>query len=185
MTTPDDNNGFDLKTREFIEENRKRFRNIGYVLIVVGILAILFPLIGSIAVKLLVGWFFLITGAVTLYHAFWAKTWSGALWSGVIGLIHLALGVYLTFFPLTGLIALTALVAIVFILQGGLELGIGLRHRPQTGWGWLALSGIASGLLGILLILGLPGTAVWALGVMLGLNAITTGFAFVFVARQS
>ena len=71
-----------------------RFKNVGYVLIVLGVLAILFPLIFSIAAKTLLVWVFLLTGAAMLYHAFQSKEWQSAIWSGLIALMHIALGVY-------------------------------------------------------------------------------------------
>ena len=116
-----------------IRENRDRFQRLGWILVVIGALAILFPLVSSIAAKALVGWLLLMSGAAMLYHAFEARTWGSALQSGAIGLVNLALGVYLAFFPLTGLVGLTLLLGLVFLLQGGFEGGMALRHRPRKG----------------------------------------------------
>ncbi len=162
---------------------RARFRRVGYVLIAIGVLAILFPLVASVAAKVFIGWVFLISGAVVLYHAFQSRDWGAALFSGLIGVLQLAVGVYLAFFALTGLVALTLLMAAVFLLQGGIEVVIGLQHRPGIGWGWMTISGAVSGLLGLLLIVGLPDTALWAIGLMLGLNALTSGVSFVMLTR--
>ena len=59
------------------------------------------------------------------------------------------------------------------------------RHRPEQGWGWLMVNGIVTGTLGILLILGLPGTALWAIGLLMGLNFLMTGIAFVSLASAA
>ncbi len=167
-----------------IRENRDKFQRLGWILVVIGVLAILFPLVSSIAAKGLVGWLLLLSGAAMLYHAFQARTWGSALQSGAIGLVNLALGVYLAFFPLTGLVGLTLLLGLVFLLQGGFEGGMALRHRPRKGWVWLAVSGMASFGLGFLLILGLPRTALWAIGLMLGINLLSSGVSFVALARS-
>ena len=166
-----------------IRTHRNRFTWLGISLIVVGLAAILFPLIFSIVAKVLVGWVLLVGGAAMLWHAFQARDWASALQSGAIGVLYLAMGVYLAFFPLTGLIGLTALLGVIFLLQGGVEAAMALRHRPRRGWGWLALSGAASVLLGVLLIAGLPQTALWALGLMLGINLVSSGVSFVALAR--
>ena len=170
---------------EVVRANRSRFRWIGIAMIVIGILAILFPLVFSIAAKVALGWFFLITGAVMLWHAFQAKDWSPAIWSGATALLHLALGVYLAFFALTGLVGLTLLLGVVFLAQGAFEALMAYRHRPEQGWGWLMVNGIVTGTLGILLILGLPGTALWAIGLLMGLNFLMTGIAFVSLASAA
>lgn len=172
-----------------LRENAGRFRWLGIALIVVGVLAILFPVFASIAAKVMIGWFLLLTGALVLWHAFQARDWSGAIWSGLIGLLHLAAGVYLAFFPLTGLIGLTVLMAILFALQGGVELGLAWQHRPGhgregPGWAWMGISGLVSLGLAILLLMGLPGTALWALGLLLGINFLSSGISFVALASQ-
>jgi uncharacterized membrane protein HdeD (DUF308 family) len=172
---------------EAVRQNAGRFRWLGVALIVIGVLAILFPLVASIAAKVMLGWFLLVTGALVLWHAFQAAGWRPAVLSGLIGLLQLAAGVYLAFFPLTGLIGLTALLAALFVVQGGMELGLSWQHRPghgraDKGWIWLGLSGVVSLVLGILLILGLPGTALWALGLILGINFLTSGLSFVMLA---
>ncbi len=168
---------------DVVREYRSQFRNVGIALIVLGVLAVLFPLIFSIAAKVFLGWVFLLTGGVMLYHAFHVRSWQSALWSGLIAVLHLALGVYLGFFALTGLVGLTFLLGLVFIVQGVFEGLIAVQHRPQTGWGWLALNGAVTLILGFLLIAGLPGTALWAIGLLLGLNFLMSGIAFMALAR--
>jgi uncharacterized membrane protein HdeD (DUF308 family) len=161
-----------------VRKNRSRFRWIGIALVVLGVLAILFPLVFSIAAKIGLGWFFLITGGLMLWHAFQAKEWGPALWSGLTALLHLALGVYLAFFALTGLVGLTLFLGFAFILQGAFEGMMALRHRPETGWGWLMTNGVVTAVLGVLLIIGLPGTALWGIGLLMGINFLMSGVAF-------
>lgn len=167
-----------------VRKFRRQFRTTGIVLIVLGVLAILFPLVFSIAAKVLLGWVFLLTGAAMLYHAFQAKAWESAIWSGLIAVLHVTLGVYLAFFALNGLVGLTFLLGVVFLIQGAVEAMIALQHRNKAGWRWLALNGAVTLLLGALLIAGLPGTALWALGLFLGINFLASGIAFVALARS-
>lgn len=167
-----------------IRSHRRRFTVLGMVLIGLGCLAILFPLLSSIAVKLMLGWFFLLVGASLLFAAFQMRDWRSAVWAGLIGVLHLAAGVYLTFFPLTGLIGLTFFVGLVFLAQGAGEAVMAWQHRPRDGWVWLGVSAAASLLLGVMLIAGLPGTALWALGLFLGVNLISSGASFVALARM-
>ena len=178
----------DKTLRDVVAENRSRFLWFGILMIVVGIIAILFPLLASITAKFMVGAFLLVTGAAALWHAFQAKSWKPGLLSGFIGLLHLVAGVYLLIAPLTGLIGLTALMAFVFGTQGVAELILAWQHRPGhgnegPGWAWMGLSGLVSLVLGLLLFLGLPGTALWALGLVLGVNFLSSGISFVALSR--
>ena len=168
-----------------VRDHRTRFTVLGIGLIVLGCLAIVFPLLSSIAVKLVIGWFFLMTGAAVLFSAFQLRGWQLALWTGLIGLLQLAAGVYLAFFPLTGLIGLTFFTGVVFLIQGAAEAAIALQYRPRSGWVWLGISALASVGLGVILIAGLPQTALWALGMFLGINLISSGVSFVALARAA
>ncbi|MWD28870.1 HdeD family acid-resistance protein [Aquicoccus sp. SCR17] len=176
--------------KQAVRENASRFRWLGIALIVLGILAILFPLVASVATKLLIGWIFLLSGAALLWHAFQARGWQPAVLSGLIGLLQLAVGVYLAFFPLTGLVGLTLILAVVFMVQGAVELALSWQHRPGQGndgpgWVWMGLSGLISLALGMLLTAGLPGTALWAIGLLLGINLLSSGISFVALASAA
>lgn len=182
MTDPD--SGIPQPLQTSIDQHRGRFAFLGWVLILLGLLAVLFPLVSSIAVKLFIGWLLIVPGCFVLYHAFQSRTWSSAIWSGLVGLLQLAAGIFLIATPLDGLIGLTVLMSILFVLQGAVEIGLWAQNRGQRRSSvWMLVSGIASAVLGLLLILGLPGTALWALGLMLGLNLITSGFAFLALTR--
>lgn len=176
--------------RAAVRENIASFRWLGIVLLILGALAILFPLVASIAAKLMIGWIFLISGAFVLWQAFQAKSWRPGLVSGLIGALQLALGVYLAFFPLTGLVSLTLLLAVAFAVQGGFEVMLGWQHRPGhgndgPGWIWMGLSGLVSLLLAGMLVAGLPGTALWALGLLMGINLFSSGLSFVMLASTA
>ncbi len=168
-----------------VKDKAPLFRKWGIALIVIGVLAILFPLVFSIAAKTLLGWIFLLSGAAILWHAFQAREWRAAILSGIIALMHLVLGVYLGLFALTGLVGLTFLLGVVFLCQGGVEGLMAFQHRPEKGWGWLAVNGAATAILGVFLIAGLPGTAMWAIGLMLGLNFLMSGIALVALASAA
>lgn len=170
---------------QVVRQHRTRFTVLGAALIVLGILSILFPLLSSIAVKIAIGWFLLLSGATMLYAAFQLIQWKSALWTGIIGALQLAAGVYLAFFPLTGLVGLTFFIGLIFLFQGTAEAAMAWQYRPRAGWLWLALSAVASLALGVLLIAGLPQTALWALGMLLGINLISSGASFVALARTA
>jgi uncharacterized membrane protein HdeD (DUF308 family) len=171
-----------VETRKLIADKWGWFLALGIVLIVAGLAAIAFPLLSTIATKIVLGWLFLIGGVMMILHAFNAPAWQGFLWSLLIGILYAVAGGYLAFFPLTGLLTLAILLAALFIAEGVFEVIMALRVRPHEGWGFLLLSGIAALLVGVLIAMDLPGSAVWALGLLVGINLLFSGWSYIFLA---
>lgn len=164
-----------------ISEHRGWFYFLGILLIVLGVAAIAFPFVTTIAVKIFIGWLFLIGGVLQIVHAFSTRAWSEFLLDLLIGVLYLVVGGWLAFFPLTGIITLTLLLALLFIIEGIVEFGIAFRIRPHSGWVWMFLSGIIAIAVGVLLIANLPSSAAWAIGLLVGINLIFSGFAYLFL----
>lgn len=177
--------GFEARvaeTKQLISEKWGWFLALGIVLILAGIAAIAFPLLSSIAAKLVLGWLFIIGGVMMIVHAFQAPGWSGFLWELLIGILYAVVGGYLAFFPLSGLLTLTVLIAALFIAEGIFEAIMAFRVRPHEGWVWLLLSGIAALAVGVIIAMGLPESAVWAIGLLVGINLLFSGWSYVFLA---
>jgi uncharacterized membrane protein HdeD (DUF308 family) len=170
------------ETKQLIAEKWGWFLALGIVLIVVGFIAILFPFISTIAAKILLGWLFLVGGVMMILHAFSSQGWEGFIWSLLIGILYAVAGAYLAFFPLTGLVTLAILLSILFLAEGVFEIIMAFRVRPHEGWGFLLLSGIAALAVGVLIALDLPGSATWALGLLVGINLLFTGWSYIFLA---
>ena len=171
------------ESRRLIAEKWGWFLALGIVLIIAGLAAIAFPLLGTIAVKIMLGWLFLI-GGVRDDHARLpgprlAGLPLGAAWSDIL---YAVAGAYLAFFPLTGLLTLAILLAVMFIAEGVFEVIQAFRVRPHEGWGFLLLSGLAALAVGVLIALSLPSSAEWALGLLAGINLLFSGWSYVFLA---
>lgn len=171
-----------MASRQLIAQKWGWFLALGIVLIIVGFAAIVFPFVSTIAAKIMLGWLFLIGGVVMIIHAFSAQGWSGVLWSLLVGILYLVAGAYLAFFPLTGLLTLALLLIILFAAEGIFEVIMAFRVRPHEGWGFLLLSGIAALAVAVLIAMGLPGSATWALGLLVGINLLFSGWSYVFLA---
>jgi hypothetical protein len=88
-------------------------------------------------------------------------------------------------YPLGGALTLAVLVGILFVADGALRVAFGMSARPVVGWGWLVAGGIGSLLVGVILLLGWPATALWATGLLLGINLIFTGLTRITLALTS
>ena len=154
---------------------------LGILLIVLGTLGIVFPFLTTIAAKIFLGWLFLIGGMVQIVHAFSTRGWSEFFLDLLMGVLFLIGGGWLAFFPLTEIITLTIFLAAMFVVQGIIEIAMALRMRPHEGWIWMLLAGIVALAAGLLILAQLPSSATWAIGLLVGINLIMTGWAYLLL----
>lgn len=173
------------KAKAEIAEHRGWFIALGVFLIVVGFLAIIFPLASTIAAKVFLGWLFLIGGVAQIVHAFSTKRWSQFFLNILIGLLYVVAGGWLAFLPLSGIITLTILLSAMFIIEGVFEAMMAFRMRPEQGWGWMMTAGVIAILAGVMIFAQLPSSAIWAIGLLAGINIMSTGFAYLFLALRA
>ncbi|WP_170984148.1 HdeD family acid-resistance protein [Rhodoligotrophos defluvii] len=174
-----------MTTTDFTGPNRRWFLALGIALLVIGFLAILFPLVFTLTAQILVGMAMLVGGIAVLVHAFGERSWSGLLWEILVGALYVIAGLYFIFDPLGGMIAFTIALAAFFIVDGVFRIIMGVKARPHSGAIWAIIGGVLSILLGILIWSGLPGSATWAVGTLVGINLAFAGAAFVAMGTSA
>ena len=112
---------------------------------------------------------------------FWARQAPGFWWSLISAIIGIAAGVVLLLWPISGAVSLTLVLIAFFVVEGIASILYAIEHRNQlTGrWGWMLVSGIIDLILAAIIFAGLPGTAVWALGLLVGINMVFGGVALI------
>ena len=170
-----------------VREHWKLFLIEGIILVILGILAILVPPLATIAVTILIGWLFLISGVAGLITTFGARHAPGFWWSLLSALLGIAAGLVLLVWPLSGAISLTLLLIVFFIIEGVLSIMYAIEHKRElTGqWGWMLVSGIIDLILAAMIWGGLPSTAAWALGLLVGINMLFGGSAMIAMAMHA
>jgi uncharacterized membrane protein HdeD (DUF308 family) len=161
----------------------------GVILVLLGLLAILLPPIATLAVEVLVGSLFLISGIVGLFTTFMLRHAPGFWWSLFSAVLAIGAGLVLLAWPLSGVLTLTLFLAAFFIMEGVATIMFALDHRRDlTGrWGWVLASGIVDLVLAAIIFAGFPGTAAWAIGLLVGINMVMGGtslMAIAFYARS-
>lgn len=168
--------------KQAVADNWGWFLALGILLVVAGVAAIAFPLVSTIAAKIALGWIFLAAGLVIIIHAFSIQRWGGFLMELLLGVLYLIAGGWLAFFPFTGIITLTIVLAALFLVEGVLEVIMAVRARAHEGWVWLLLSGLIAVAVGVLIAAELPSSAAWAIGLLVGVNLLSTGISFIVLA---
>jgi len=159
----------------------------GIVLLVLGAIAILVPPIAMLAVTIVLGWLFFISGMVGLATSFWMRQAPGFLWSLISALLGIVVGLLLLASPLTGAFSLAVLLVAFFIIEGAASIMFSLDHKRELSgqWGWILVSGIVDLLLAAMILASLPSTATWALGLLVGINMLFGGSALIAMAPHA
>jgi uncharacterized membrane protein HdeD (DUF308 family) len=170
-----------------LHEHWKLYLAEGIVLVLLGIIAILVPPIATLAVTIVLGWLFLISGVVGLVTSFWMRHAPGFLWSLISAILGIAVGFILLASPLSGAFSLTLVLIAFFIIEGVVSIMFALDHKRElTGrWGWMLASGFVDLVLAVIIFAGLPGTAAWAIGLLVGINMIFGGSALIAMALHA
>ena len=153
----------------------------GIVLILLGAIAIVIPPLATLAVTIFLGWLFLISGMVGLATSFWMRHAPGFLWSLISALLGVVVGVLLIGSPLSGAFSLTLVLIAFFVIEGVVSIMFALDHKRELSgrWGWMLFSGIVDLALSVMIFAGLPSTATWAIGLLVGINMIFGGAALI------
>ncbi len=156
----------------------------GIVLVLLGFAAIVVPVVATLAFTLVIGWLFLISGGVGLVTTFWMRNAPGFWWALLSAAIALAAGVILILWPINGVLSLTLVLIAFFAVEGIATLMYAFEHKAQLSgrWVWMLASGIVDLILAGIIFAGLPGTAAWALGLLVGINMLFGGTAMIGMA---
>ena len=159
----------------------------GIILALLGAAAIVIPQVATLAVTILLSWIFFISGVVGLITTFMMRQAPGFWWSLFSAVLAIAAGVALIGWPVRGALSLTILVIVFLILEGIATIMYALEHKRELSgrWGLLLVSGIVDLLLAAILLTGLPNTATWALGLLVGINMLLGGGALIGLALHA
>ena len=158
----------------------------GVVLLILGFLAIVLPMIAGIAVTIFLGWLLVLGGTVGLISTFGARQMPGFAWSLISAVLALAAGVLLIGWPTQGLISVTLVLIAFFLADGLTSVLFAVSHRSALGsrWWWMLASGIVTLVLAIVILSGLPGTAAWALGLIVGIDMVMAGSSLLAIGAS-
>uniref|UniRef100_E6VLW0 HdeD family acid-resistance protein n=1 Tax=Rhodopseudomonas palustris (strain DX-1) TaxID=652103 RepID=E6VLW0_RHOPX len=195
MSLPDDSlrpegvERLQARVEATIRDHWKAFLFEGILLLVIGLAAILLPLLASITFTIMLGSLFLVAGGAGILFSIWARQAPGFWWSLLSAVLALVAGVVLIAMPLQGTLTLTFIVGVYFLAEGVASIMYAFQHRGRMSesWGWMLAAGIADILVAFIIISGWPGT-VWAIGLLIGINLVFGGtslIAMALAARKS
>jgi uncharacterized membrane protein HdeD (DUF308 family) len=166
-----------------IHTHWKLFLAEGIVMMILGALAILVPVLATLAVEIFIGWLFFVGGVFRAASLWRSRQRPGFVWSMLTALVAIALGLVLIFRPLAGVLTLTMVLVAFFIIEGVASIIGAIEHRQHLrSWGWVLFSGLVDLFLAYLIWQGWPSSAGWAIGLLVGINMLFLGLSLVMTA---
>lgn len=170
---------------ETLRKFRLWFKIYGVVLILLGAGAILVPGVATLATSILVGWVLIAGGVFGLISLFQAGSSSpGFWWNLLTAILCLIAGGMLLVNPIAGVLTLTVVLAAYLLATGVTKIMMAFHYKnviPQA-WLWVLFSAVVDVILGVMIVSGLPGTAIWVIGLLVGINLLFTGVALLVSA---
>jgi uncharacterized membrane protein HdeD (DUF308 family)/CRP-like cAMP-binding protein len=160
----------------------------GILLILLGIATVAIPPLGMVAITILLGWVFVISGGFGLVSTLWLREEPGFGWSLLSAILGITVGIAMFAMPIEAAFAITVVLVIFFVIEGaGAILYALARKRELSGkWEWMLASGVIDLALGMLIVIYMPTSTSWALsGLLVGINMLTGGVALVLMATHA
>lgn len=152
-------------------------------LIILGVLSILMPGLASAFFTTMMGWLAIISGLVMVVEAFQSKPFRGFWLNLIVGILYVIAGIYILFNIGAAMLALTFAFGILFIVEGIVTIVMAFTHRAGYRMFWLvALNGIVTLILGIMVLNRFPFSAIWLIGLYVGIGLLMRGVALLFSA---
>jgi uncharacterized membrane protein HdeD (DUF308 family) len=151
---------------------------LGIALVVLGVVALGSVVITSLATAVVIGMLILLGGLGETVGAFWCRAWSGFFFHLLSGILSIVIGLLFIRAPLNALLALTLLVAFFLMVEGIFKIVAAVSYR-FAAWGWPLVSGIIDVILGVMIWQEWPASALWVIGLFMGINLIFRGIDWI------
>jgi uncharacterized membrane protein HdeD (DUF308 family) len=157
---------------------------LGVVLVLAGIFVLGDIALATLISTLFIGAMAIVAGGFEIIHAFWTKGWGGFVWQIVLGVLYVAFGIVLLNQPVSGALLLTYILGLMLMISGLVRAYLSVTHWREAGW-LMLLSGVFGILAGVVILTGFPMSGLWVLGLLLGIDLISHGAAWLTYAWLS
>jgi uncharacterized membrane protein HdeD (DUF308 family) len=184
MPSPEDFTRLQSAMSQTVKAHWKAFLFEGILLAVLGIAALIVPPLASLAIAIVLGWMFLISGIGGLIVTYWARSTPGFWWSLISAALAVLAGMLLLARPMQAVLTLTIVLGAYFLAEGVATIMYALEHRRELSgrWSWLLISGLVDIAISFMVITGLPSSADWAIGILVGINLLFGGATLIGMA---
>ena len=151
---------------------------LGISLVALGCVALGSVGFASLATAVVLGALILVGGIGETLGAFWCRGWSGFFLHLLSGILSIVIGAIFLRAPVNAVLTLTLLVAAYLMVGGIFKIVTALSHR-FAAWAWPLVGGIIDVVLGIMIWVEWPASALWVIGLFVGINLLFRGFNWI------
>ena len=176
-----------MSTHEIADEIHKRAGwsiFMGVLTAALGIFLVVYPMATATLTTVLLGWILLLVGVAQLIFALNSTSVGSFFLKIALSLLYGVAGIALVAFPPLGVAALTGILGWFLLVQAVLQVVAAFQLKPLHGWGWVLVDGLASALLGILILAGWPSSSIWAIGTLVGASVFVGGIGRIALASS-
>lgn len=156
----------------------------GVLIAGLGLLLIAYPFAAAAITTVLLGWVMILVGIAEVFFALHSHTVGKFFLKLLYAILFGICGLVLAFFPIAGVAALTGVLGTFLIIEAIVLIVTAFQTRPIEGWGWFLADGVASLLLGLLILARWPSSSAWAIGTLIGLAVLVSGITRIMIAGR-
>jgi uncharacterized membrane protein HdeD (DUF308 family) len=157
------------------------FLALGILLVILGVFAAGASVFTTLVSVILLGSLLVVGGVAKIIYSIWLRRWSGFIPNLLVGILYAVVGGYTLMHPAASAVALTLLIAILFLISGIFRVASSLSLQFEN-WGWVLFSGLISIALGAMILAEWPQSGLWVLGLFIGIDLIFSGWTWIFLS---
>ncbi|MFZ4077146.1 MAG: HdeD family acid-resistance protein [Legionellaceae bacterium] len=155
---------------------------LGVLLLVLGCIGLGMTVGLTFVSMLFLGFLFIIAGFAQIIDVFKSHHWKGIVAHALIAVLYMLGGAMVIYDPILASAVVTALLAWMFIIIGITRLIMAIVLRHTSGWGWLLFGGLTAMILGVLILMQWPYSALWIIGMFIAIELIINGWSYIFIS---
>ena len=152
---------------------------LGVVYLIAGIIALGSVFAATVASVLVVGIMMMIAGVAEVINAFQIKTWGRFFFWLILGILYIVAGFVAWDNPLLTAVWLTLFLGAALVASGIVRIFLGFNMQHGSPWMWVVVSGLITLLLGVIILAHWPVSAVYTLGIFLGIDLVFAGASWI------
>jgi len=152
---------------------------LGVVYLVAGLIALGSVVAATAASVLVVGAMMIIAGVFEVINAFQVKTWGRFVFWLLLGALYIVAGFVAWDNPFLTAIWLTLILGAALVASGLVRIFLAFNMKHGSPWVWVVISGLITLLLGVIILAHWPFSAVYTLGIFLGVDLVFAGAAWI------
>jgi len=169
----------ETSTVQSLKASRGWLLVLGIAYVILGWVAIGYPMAATVAIEILLGYILLVGGAVSVVGSFFSGNWKSFILILLSGILYIVVGFFLVTNLKEGIITLTLLLAAFLLVEGFFKIIQSFQMKGSANWVWILISGIASVILAVMIWGEFPQSSAFVIGLLVGIYFLINGFSLI------